>query len=264
MGGKGTLRESGATRSAKDCTYDLGLLSDSLQKWESSRGLRVVYESFFAQIMAATVGDRVLEVGAGIGVLKRLFPRVVTSDVKKTEFVDEALSCYAIEEGRRAWSSIVALDVLHHLTEPMRFLASAAASLEPGGRLVLSDPAATCVGRWFYRVCHHEPCRPTDLTVPFRFEPDDADGSFANMGMAMALFVQNRDWLDLRLNELGMKVVSLRFSELIAYPLSGGFSKPQLVPTALLQFLLNFERHLPQWLLRSVALRMLIILEKER
>lgn len=247
---------------AEECTYDLGILSNSLRKWRSSRGLRVVYEALFRQMMAAAHGDKILEVGSGIGALKPLFPDVVTSDIQKTPYVDEAISCYAIEAGDREWSSVVALDVLHHLREPLRFLASAAAGLQPGGRIVLSEPAATPFGRFFYTLCHHEPCRPAELSAPFEFRPDE-DGRFANMGMGMALFVHHRNWLEFRLKKMGLRIAGLHFSHIFAYPLSGGFSKPQFLPTAILEALLWLERRLPQWLLKMVALRLLIILERE-
>ena len=245
-----------------DVTYDLDLLEGSRSKWDRSPGLRLVYRSIFAEIMANTRGSSVLDIGAGAGFLKIDFPQVTTSDVVKTPFVDCAVTAYEIEATGRQWDAIVSMDVLHHLRDPMRFFASAAASLRAGGRVILAEPAATPLGRLFYRLFHHEPCHPNRLQAPYVFEADAPDGSFANMGMGWALFARDRDPVDRRLFEMGLSVRSIRYRDLIAYPATGGLSRRQLLPTAGLAGLLSIERALPQSFLSKIGLRMIVVLER--
>jgi SAM-dependent methyltransferase len=205
------------------------------------------------------VPGRTLEIGSGIGVAREYIPGLVTSDLVATGFVDRPVSAYAIPP--EAWGNIIALDVLHHLQEPLRFFASATAALAPGGRIVLTEPAGTLWGRLFYRMFHHEPCQPELVRPPFVF-PAEGDGSFANMGMAHALFGPNRAQIDMRLRELGLAVVAVTYRDLLAFPATGGFSRPALLPEAVLRGLLAVERGLPQIILRWTALRMMIVLEK--
>jgi len=47
-----------------------------------------------------------------------------------------------------------------------------------------------------------------------------------------------------------------------AYPLTGGYSRPQMVPTGCLRMLVKMERLLPQWFYRICGLRVIIVLEK--
>ena len=245
-----------------DITYDLGLLEGSRAKWERSQGLRTVYRSIFRDILSAVGEGDVLDIGSGAGFLKIDHPWVTTSDVVKTPYVDLAVSAYEIGATGRCWSGIVAMDVLHHLREPFRFLESAAGSLEPGGRIALAEPAATPMGRFFYRLFHHEPCRPGRLSEPWLFEADSADGDFANMGMGWALFDRDRAATEDRLAGLNLSLVSVRYRDLFAYPATGGLSRKQMLPDGLYPGLLRAEGAMPQWLLRILGLRMIVVLER--
>jgi len=242
-------------------TYDLALLDQSLAKWRSSPALRAVYGDIYQEMGRALAPGRILEIGSGIGVARDYFPGLVTSDVVATPFVDRAVSAYEIPD--EGWGNIIAMDVLHHLPEPMRFFASAARALGPGGRIVLAEPAGTAWGCNFYRWFHHEPCLPHEVKPPFQFTPA-AGGEFANMGMAQALFSRGAPSLvAAELAKSGLSVVRVRYRDLFAYPATGGFSHSSLLPAGGLRALLAVERPLPQALLRFLALRMIVVIEKK-
>lgn len=242
-------------------TYDLSLLDRSAAKWKASPALRAVYADIFAEMRGHLAPGRGLEIGSGIGMARDYFPGLVTSDVVPTRFVDRGVSAYAIPQ--EGWGNVIAFDMLHHLQEPLRFLASAAAALAPGGRIILAEPAGTWWGRRFYGWFHHEPCRPDDVQPPFRFAAD-ADGGFANMGMAHALFGRERGKVLTGLRAHGLGLVDVRYRDLLAYPATGGFSRSALLPAAVLRGVLAGERLLPQVLLRFLALRMIVVLEKNK
>lgn len=242
-------------------TYDLSLLDRSHAKWRSSPALRTVYADIFAEMRGHLIPGRVLEIGSGIGMARDCFPDLVTSDVVATRYVDRAVSAYAIP--CENWGNIVAFDMLHHLQEPLRFLESAAAALAPGGRIILAEPAGTRWGRLFYGWFHHEPCDPDGVRPPYRF-PAAADGTFANMGIAHAMFGRERADILAALQVHRLGVASVRYRDFLAYPATGGFSRSALLPAVLLRGLLAVERLMPQATLRLLALRMIIVLEKTR
>jgi SAM-dependent methyltransferase len=248
---------------ADGATYDLRLLDASAAAWERSPALRAWYGELWAELAAASgAGSCRLEVGSGIGRARHFVPGLVTSDVVATPYVERAISAYAVDAAGPVWDAIFAVDVLHHLREPLLFLAAAGRGLRVGGRLVLAEPAATPLARLFYGLCHHEPCRPQAIRPPFVFEANDAVGGFANMGMAHGLFVTHCRAVSERLAGCGLAVHHLWYRDVAAYPLTGGYSRASRVPAGLVRGALAVERRLPQWLLRRCGLRMVVVLER--
>lgn len=251
------------THGVADETYDLGLLAQSYARWESSPGLRTVYTDIYRAMATFAAPGTALEIGSGVGTIVEILPEVVTSDIRQTPYVDCVASAYALPEvAGGPWSTIYALDVLHHLREPFRFFASATQALRPGGRIVVCDPAATPLARLFYGRFHREPVHARALQVPYEFPPDSPRGEFANMAMASALFVRDKAEVRARLEAIGLVPRYVQFRDVLAYPASGGFSGPRLLPASMLQALLWLERRAPQAWLRYMALRMIVVLEK--
>jgi len=251
------------TDKVSDITYDLDLLEASRSAWERSDGLRFIYADLYGDVQRNCLEGSVLEIGSGIAVSREFIKNVYTTDVAKTDYVDQAMSAYAIERLQQAdWKNIFAIDVLHHLKQPLQFFQSAAGALAPGGRIILVEPAATLWGRFFYSLCHHEPIVPQLIVPPFEFDANGVDGEFANMGMAVGLFRDHRSIVAARLAEFGLTVKSVRYRDVLAYPLTGGYSKPQVLPISLLRVLARLEALIPQCLYRFIGLRMVIVLEK--
>ncbi|MGB0419471.1 MAG: hypothetical protein ACPGF8_07760 [Opitutales bacterium] len=246
-----------------DITYDLELLQASQRAWEGNKALRLVYKSLFNAMKAECQGEHILEIGSGIAASRTVFKQLATSDVVKTPYVDLEMSAYEISppDVGSGWSDIIAMDVMHHLRTPMRFFASAASALEPKGRIVLMEPAASFFGKFFYRWFHHEPIEPNLIVPPFEFPGEG--GGYANMGMGVGLFDHHRDAVSAMLAGMGLRVRSVSYRDFMAYPLTGGYSRPQLLPTACVALLLRIESCLPQKLMALLGLRMLIVIEKD-
>ncbi len=243
-----------------DTTYDLRILEGSLQKWQRSAALRCVYGEIWGDVREYLRSGPTLEIGSGIGLAKAFLPELTTSDVQKTIYVDRAASAYDLAAEKNQWANVVAMDVLHHLREPLRFLEAAAGALKPGGRVVLVEPAASPWGKVFYRLAHHEPCLPAEITPPFDFST--GVGEFANMGMGWSLFFAHRNEVAARLAASGLAIEAVCFRDVLAYPLTGGFSKPALAPAWVLKAILAAECRLPQAILRKIGLRMLVCLTR--
>jgi hypothetical protein len=61
---------------------------------------------------------------------------------------------------------------------------------------------------------------------------------------------------------LGLTIVAVNYRDLLAYPATGGFSRPALLSETVLRGLMGMERRVPQALLRLLALRMVIVIER--
>ncbi|MDH3744663.1 MAG: bifunctional glycosyltransferase/class I SAM-dependent methyltransferase [Acidobacteriota bacterium] len=117
------------------------------------------FNSWMASAIRPWVGERVLEIGAGIGnITTRLIPRTlyVASDINKhylryvrnmstgrpylevAEIDLEEAETFADHHGR--FDTVVCLNVLEHVEDPDRALANIGSGLGPGGRAVIYVP----------------------------------------------------------------------------------------------------------------------------
>jgi hypothetical protein len=59
-----------------------------------------------------------------------------------------------------------------------------------------------------------------------------------------------------------LRVRTVDWQSLFAYPMSGGFQKWSLIPGALVGSMLAFERKVPQFVRKHLAFRMIVVLER--
>ena len=240
-------------------------LSDELQSmdeaWRARPVLRSIYGEWYrllADRLSPVAGDSI-ELGSGIGALRGVTgDRVVLTDVVQTRWVDRQVDALALPYEDGSLANILMIDVFHHLADPARFLDEATRALRPGGRVLMVEPYCSPVSTPLYKGLHHE---RTDLSVDvFAADARSAsDPMESNQAIPTLAFYRHRAETLRRWTSLGL-VEERRFAFVI-YPLSGGFSRPPLVPPRLLGPL-----HAMEWLLqplaRLLAFRCLIVLER--
>jgi SAM-dependent methyltransferase len=235
-------------------------LAHQREAWERKPFLRRLYAEWFELIrerLAAVPGPTV-ELGSGIGSFKEHVPDAVTTDVEPTPWAESVVDAESQPYEDGSVANLVLVDVFHHLPRPARFLDEARRVLAPGGRAVILDPYCSPLSNVAYRRFHHE---RADMSVqPFGEDPAVASAPLeSNQARATLVFFRAdeeyaRRWPDL-------PIVDRRRLELLAYPLSGGFSKPQLVPDRLYGPVRTLERLLRP-ALPLAAFRCLVVLER--
>lgn len=201
--------------------------------WREKPVLARVYEPWFDAILAAAPsGARVLEVGAGPGLLhehargRRPDLRWIASDLHAAPWNALAADASRLPLRGRSVAAVVGVDVLHHLAAPAAFFAEAARVLAPRGRLVLLEPWITPLSWVIYRFFHQEDCRLlVDGWDPF---PGGAKDSFE--GDAAVPWRIVRTSAPPRWSGLGFAPPRVRRVNGFAYLLSLGFRPKTLLP----------------------------------
>ena len=252
---------------AKEAFDDNGLdLAHQREVWHRKPSLRAIYQTWYSRIIGALSDCRpVVEIGAGCGNFKDSFPEVIATDaIDAGPWIDRVIDARALPFEAGEVGNFVMVDVLHHLPRPLNFLRAASSALQPGGRIVLLEPAATPWARFVLGVFHHEPVdRSQNLFVEDATpEPPNEGFTFANQAIASLLFVDEP--METMRRVTGLKLLNVEYSDFLVYPATGGFSYLNLMPSRAVRLLQKWERFLTSRTQRLTAMRLLIVLERER
>jgi len=211
-------------------------LREHRRLWERKPVLARVYEPWFDALLdEAPRGARVLEVGAGPGLLeprarqRRPDLRWIATDLHAVPWNDLAADAGRLPLRDGAVGTVVGLDVLHHFARPADFFAEAARVLGPAGRLALVEPWITPFSWLVYRFLHQEDCRlSVDPWHPFPGEGKDSFDGDAAVPWRLA-----RDTAEARWRSLGLAPPRVRRINALAYVATLGFRPRSLLPLPL-------------------------------
>jgi hypothetical protein len=133
--------------------------------------------------------------------------------------------------------------------------------LAPGGRIVMCEPYISPVSYPVYKFLHDE---PLDLSVdPLALEAGGGaarDPFDANQGIPTVLFGRGRRAFTQAFP--GLAIARIQYMSGFSCPASGGFSHGPFLPWALWSLLHRIDGAMPSALMRWMAFRMLVVLER--
>jgi SAM-dependent methyltransferase len=216
----------------------------------------------FYRLIAASLSarpDRIVELGSGMGNIKEFIPACLTTDMFPTPWSEQVENAYSLTFENESVSDLILVDVFHHLQYPGTALREFHRVLEPGGKVFMVEPSLGLLGLLVFGLLHPEGIR---FRHAIQWEaPEGAalhdPAYYTSQGNASAIFLDGRyrdrlsDWSSIRV---------IRFSAL-AYLASGGYTKPQLAPDAVMPLLVGSERFFDLFP-ALFATRMLVVLTK--
>jgi SAM-dependent methyltransferase len=254
---RGTMDEAEASIGRHDAE-----IQQNAERWWRKPLLRRAYAGVYREIAARLEGlpeGLLVECGSGIGKIKEVLPRCLTTDLFPNPWLDRTENVYALSFPGASVAGLILFDVFHHLEHPGRAIREIERVLVPGGRAVIFEPAMGLLGRAVLGLFHPEPLglrRPIVWDPPAGWQPAGCRYHAA----------QGNAWRVFRRGEHADRLAPLAVREVacftaIPWILSGGFSGPQLCPAGLFPALHRLDR----WTSRLPAVfasRMLVVLEK--
>ena len=228
--------------------------------WAQKSVLRLIYDDFYARISACCRPGPTIEIGGGIVNLKERLNEVVSTDVQWAPWLDCVADAQRLPFAATCAANMVMVDVLHHLEFPLAFFREAARVLQPGGRVIMVEPAISWGSTLFYRLLHHEPVRSRADVLVNGSPRVDRDPYDSNQAIPTVIATRERERFHRLVPEL--KIERVDWFSFAAYPLSGGFQAWTLLTPALARALLAVERKLEPALGRFMGFRMMLVVEK--
>ena len=222
--------------------------------------LRSLYADWYRSLAAEVPSGEgaILELGSGAGFLREMIPGLVSSDILAIRGIDVVLDGCALPIRNGALKALLAVNVLHHIASPRRFLREAERAVRPGGALILLEPWLSNWGRLIYRRVHHEPCDPDAPDWTF---PAEGPLSGANVALPWILFARDRKRLEAEFPS--WRLVRLMPRDPLCYLLSGGISMRNMLPGWSYRLVTSAEVLLKPWMDKLAMFAMIVLKRQE-
>lgn len=205
---------------------------------KNKKALRLVYQNFYERIsfqLKNTPQGKIVELGSGAGFLKDIIPNLVTSDVIMGPGIDKVISATKIPFADASITAFIMMNVFHHIKNPEKALNEIQRCLKKGGKIIMIEPTNSLWSKFIYHYFHHENFNTkADWKIPGNGRLSDA-----NMAIPWIIFQRDRKVFEKKFPNL--KIDHFQSHSPFSYLLSGGLSKPQLLPSNCLSLLLKFE-----------------------
>lgn len=228
--------------------------------WQQKPVLRRLYEDWYREIVAWLVPGHTVELGGGTGNLKEYVPTVCCTDVVMLPWLNVVADAQRLPFQSESLGNLVLFDALHHIENVTLFFDDAQRALRVGGRIVVMDPYISWASWPIYRWLHSEPVDCLEDPLVLKPQRTDRVPFDANQAIATTLFERNQPQFHSRYPRLAVQ--HIRRMACAAYPLSGGFDHPSLLPQWMVMPMLRVEPMLER-LGHLLAFRMLVVIERQ-
>jgi SAM-dependent methyltransferase len=243
-------------------------LNNQLENSEKP-GINEFMKHLYRLVHAEVKNSRdILEIGSGAGISKMYLAslNILRTDIFGFPLNDVrgGIDSHKLPFQNGSFDSCIAIDVLHHLANPITALAELkrVTKLDNFGRIVLIEPYVTPFSYPIYRLFHSEKTSNPWLkkySEPFISEkPEDGDQALSRL-----LFTK-RDGqaLILKLFPAQEYRIDVKVFSIFSFFVTGGLSRPLPVPRKLIQSLFKLESFLPQKVMKILGCRCIIVIRK--
>ena len=233
----------------------------NLKFWEKKPILHTIYDDFYSLIagrLNQSIDGKTVEIGSGIGNLKKYMPHCICTDISNNPWIDQVENAYGLSFEDNEVANIILFDVWHHLEFPILALNEFRRVLKKQGHIIIFEPYISLLGWIVYGLFH-----PEDVSWFKKINLDDNSvdvnnlSYFAAQGNATRFFFgkKYRPFLS------GFSIQHVEKKAAIAYVLSGGYSKKQMFPDKYYPTIKKFESF-AKTMPFLFATRLLVVLSK--
>jgi SAM-dependent methyltransferase len=207
--------------------------------WETKTLLRRVYGRWYYAIQKNLRLGRTLELGGGSGHLREFLSEAIITDVLPVPWLDAVADAQELPFGRETFDNIVLVDVLHHLPSAYCFFSEARRVLKPQGRILIIEPYVSFFSFFVYRFFHPESVDWHANLLPKHKINGKSRSLPGNLAFSNLLFGRFRHMFEIQFSAL--RILKEEKTDVLVYPLSGGFQEVCFLPPILFPILERME-----------------------
>lgn len=225
--------------------------------WRKKGILRRIYFDKWQKMMSFAKEGKVVEIGSGPGNFKDFYPKAILTDIVSNPWIDIVSDGVNLPFKNNEITTIIFVDVLHHMSDPIHFLKEAQRVLKSGGRLIFEEPYVSFLSHLVYKV-HHEGLNMECDKNNYRQDPRKR-ALEADLAVPTVMF--GRDYNRVKKFFPRLKLIHIDKYDYFFHLLYGNFSYKQLIPSFLFIPLKKIEEKL-KFLKEIFSFKILVVLEK--
>jgi SAM-dependent methyltransferase len=196
--------------------------------------------------LSACDGD-ILELGSGYGFIKHIKQKIITSDIEFKNNIDVIFDATKTPFPDNTFTSIYAINVLHHIKDPILFLDEIYRILNYKGICIFVEPHNGFMSKLIHKIIHKNEIFDINQ-INWRNDNIISPMFGANQALSHIIFTRDIDIFNCHYNNK-FKIIKKKYaSNFIRYIISGGISFFQLLPNYFLPFIIKIEKLLIKYL----------------
>lgn len=174
-----------------------------------------------------------IEIGCGVTPMSDNYDNIEATDIEITECATRQLDACTMKDLTENYSSIFAVNCFHHISEKLTFFGECSEILEPGGVVVILEPADTLLSRILYPYLFRIESYDPSADIESLKTEDPVKG--ANQAASFICFKRERT---IFMNQIHFELVdSFYLRNWLSFVLCGGTNFPTLAPYKLIRWL---------------------------
>lgn len=226
--------------------------------WKRKKILRKIYFDKWTKMMSFAKKGKVVEIGSGPGTFKEFYPKVILMDIVKNPWIDVVGDGVKLPFKNSSIDTLIFVDVLHHMPDPIFFFQEAERVLTKKGRLIFEEPFISKLSYLIYRL-HHEGLNMECYKNNYKLDPYKK-ALEADLAIPSVMF--GKDFKRVKKYFPKLKLIFIDKYDYFFHVFYGNFSYQQILPDFLYEPLKRVEKLLG-FMYNICAFKMLVVMEKK-
>jgi SAM-dependent methyltransferase len=233
--------------------------------------LNLYFQNLYGFIRAnLNDNEKILEIGAGAGISKIFLEKY---DIVRTDYLRETddsvlgeIDVQSLPYEGSSFDVVFGIDFLHHIPEPFTALREMKRVVfsegQSSGKILMIEPHVSFVSFPIYRIFHEEKTS-RKIKIDYNSVFSNSDPQDGDQSIPGYIFLRKRG------KEILSEIfppeaykISIKFLNIFAFFATGGINRPFGIPTWPVRMFLFVEDLFPNWVIKLLGSRMLIVIEK--